>query len=385
MAHEPGNFALLPVPRIREDGGAEGIRTPDPHNAIVVLYQLSYDPNRLQKKGAWIGGRSGGVKEEFSFVGERCDLGSGSAGRLFWPGDEFPVTIRPELLPLAAGWRRNCRRNTIEKLMKSVRLPAALEASVSAARRAGELMRRNLRRTKKINEATAHDIKLELDVRCQRVITQALLAEYPDIPVLGEEGYDDAVVQAAEWRWVVDPIDGTVNYAHGIPHACVCIALQSRRGNPPGAFETVTGVVLDPFQDELWTAIQSKPARLNGRVIRVSRRRKLAEAVVSLGFAKSQRTLDQMLPVFQDLMPRVRKIRLMGSAGLALTYVADGRFDAYLEAGVRLWDIAAGGLIVECAGGEFGREPIETDHRYAVNVNNGLIDAELKRILRAHE
>ncbi len=268
--------------------------------------------------------------------------------------------------------------------MKSVRLPAALEASVSAARRAGELMRRNLRRTKKINEATAHDIKLELDVRCQRVITRALLAEYPDIPVLGEEGYDDAVVQAAEWRWVVDPIDGTVNYAHGIPHACVCIALQARRGDVAGAFETVTGVVLDPFQDELWTALQGKPARLNGRVIRVSRRRKLADAVVSLGFAKSQRTLDQMLPVFQDLMPRVRKIRLMGAAGLALTYVADGRFDAYLEAGVRLWDIAAGGLIVECAGGEFGRELIETDHRYAVNVNNGLINAELKRILKAH-
>ncbi len=268
--------------------------------------------------------------------------------------------------------------------MKSVRLPAALAASVVAARAAGDLMCHNLRRTKKVNEATAHDIKLELDVRCQRQITRVLKAEYPDIPVLGEEGYDDAEVRNAEMRWVVDPIDGTVNYAHGIPHACVCIALQARTGTKPGAFETVTGAVLDPFQEELWTAIVGKPSRLNGRKIQVSRRRKLADAMVSIGFAKSDRTLQQMLPVFNDLFPKVRKLRLMGSAGLALTYVADGRFDAYLEAGIRLWDIAAGGLIVECAGGRFGREEIESDHRYAINVNNGLLHGSLQAILDEH-
>lgn len=267
--------------------------------------------------------------------------------------------------------------------MKSVRLAAVLEASVTAARASGDLMCRNLRRTKKVNETTAHDIKLDLDVRCQRLITRVLAAAYPEIPVLGEEGFDEEAVQRTDWRWVVDPIDGTVNYAHGIPHACVCIALQERHGTAPEAFRTVTGVVLDPFQDELWTAIRKLPARLNGRKIHVSRRRKLADAVVSLGFAKSQRTMDQMLPVFNDLFPRVRKLRLMGAAGLALTYVADGRFDAYLEAGVRLWDIAAGGLIVECAGGVFGHEAIETDHRYAINVNNGLLDRELKVMLEA--
>jgi len=268
--------------------------------------------------------------------------------------------------------------------MKSVRLKTALAASVKAARVAGDLMRLNLQRTKKINEATAHDLKLELDVRCQGRITRELARAFPDIPVLGEEGFDEAVVQEAEWRWVVDPIDGTVNFAHGIPHACVCIALQTRSDKAADGFETVTGVVLDPFQDELWTAIQGGPARLNGRVIHVSRRRKLAESLVSLGFAKSQRTMAQMLPVFNHLFPRVRKIRLMGSAGLALTYVADGRFDAYLEAGVRLWDIAAGGLIVECAGGKFGREAIETDYRYALNVNNGLLNNQLKAVLEAH-
>ena len=267
--------------------------------------------------------------------------------------------------------------------MKPVRLTQALESAATAARAAGDLMRRNLRRTKKVNEATAHDIKLELDVQCQRRITRLLAQVHPEIPVLGEEGFDELAVVQTDWRWVVDPIDGTVNFAHGIPHACVCIALQERIGSAPDAFETVLGLVLDPFQNELWTAIRGKPAFLNGRRIRVSRRRKLGEAVVSLGFAKSQRTMDQMLPVFNDLFPRVRKLRLMGAAGLALTYVADGRFDAYLEAGVRLWDIAAGGLIVECAGGTFGREAIETGHRYAINVNNGFLDRELKKMLGA--
>ena len=269
--------------------------------------------------------------------------------------------------------------------MKSIRYPAALAASVTAARIAGDLMCRNLRRTKKVNAASAHDIKLELDVRCQRQITRALLSEYPDIPVLGEEGYDDEAVQNAEFRWVVDPIDGTVNFAHGIPHACVCIALQARTGSASGAFETVTGAVLDPFHDELWTAIVRQPARLNGRKIQVSRRRKLADAMIAIGFASSDRTVKQMLPVFNDLFSKVRKLRLMGSAGLALTYVADGRFDGYLEAGIRLWDIAAGGLIVECAGGRFGREVIDADHRYAINVNNGLLNGPLAAVLKAHE
>ena len=270
--------------------------------------------------------------------------------------------------------------------MNSTLLNAALDSSVAAARAVGTLMRQHLRRTKKVNEATAHDLKLDLDVRCQRLITRALATDFPDLPVLGEEGYDEEAVQNADFRWVVDPIDGTVNYAYGIPHACVCIALQARTSNGTGAdaFETLSGVVYDPFQDELWTALQGRPAKLNGRRIRASRRKKLSDSMITMGFAKSQQTMDQMLPVFNDLIHRVRKIRLMGSAGLALTYVADGRFDAYLEAGVRLWDIAAGGLIVECAGGEFGRELIKPDHRYALNVNNGVIRGELAKILSKH-
>jgi myo-inositol-1(or 4)-monophosphatase len=270
--------------------------------------------------------------------------------------------------------------------MTSAELRRAQAAAVDAAQAAGALMRRHLRRTKKVNEAHQHDIKLELDVRAQRLITRRLARAFPSIPVLGEEGVD-AKAEAAPARWVVDPIDGTVNFAYGIPHACVSIALQTRtgrrgtrRGFPDDDFESQVGVVLDPFNHELFTAIRGQTARLNGRPIHPSRRKRLDEAVVTLGFAKSKASLEVMMPAFVELVHRVRKIRIMGSAALALVYVADGRFDAYLEAGVRLWDIAAGGLILECAGGDFLRRRRTADHVYALLASNGPLRRRLERV-----
>jgi myo-inositol-1(or 4)-monophosphatase len=249
----------------------------------------------------------------------------------------------------------------------------ALAAAVAAAREAGALMKTHLRRAKQVNESHQHDIKLELDVRCQKLITRTLAKVFPSIPVLGEEGIDAASEKSAA-RWVVDPIDGTVNFAYGIPHAAVSIALQVRTED---GFRNEVGVVFDPFMDDLWTAIRGKPARLNGRITRVSTRARLDESIVSLGFAKSQDSLKAAQSDFLELTHRVRKIRIMGSAALALTYVACGRFDAYVEAGVRLWDIAAGGLIVECAGGSFVTQPLSGEHRYALIASNGLIHDQI--------
>jgi myo-inositol-1(or 4)-monophosphatase len=132
-------------------------------------------------------------------------------------------------------------------------------------------------------------------------------------------------------------------------------------------------VVYDPFSGELWTATQGGPARLNGKIVKVSQRRKLNEAIVSIGFAKSKESLEATLPYFVKLVHRVRKVRIMGSAALALTYVATGRFDAYIERGIRIWDIAAGGLIVECAGGEFWRKAVDANHTYRMVCSNGLL------------
>ncbi len=265
----------------------------------------------------------------------------------------------------------------------------ALACAVKAARDAGSLMRKNLHAAKKINSAYQHDIKLELDVRCQKLIGRILHAGFPGVALLGEEGITGNP-NAAE-RWVVDPIDGTVNFAYGIPHACVSIALQvkSPGSKTHGAksvrakadeaeHDSVVGVVYDPFNEELWTAIRGQPARLNGRIINVSQRRKLNEAIVSIGFAKSRINLERTLPYFNKLVWRIRKVRLMGSAALALTYVATGRFDAYIERGIHLWDIAAGGLIVECAGGEFWRKPIAGQYAFRFIASNGQLRKKLE-------
>jgi myo-inositol-1(or 4)-monophosphatase len=260
-------------------------------------------------------------------------------------------------------------------------LRQAQAAAVRAARSVGALMRRELHASKRANVVTQHDIKLELDVRSQKMIEKDLRRSFPQIPLLGEEGV--AGNPDADSRWVVDPIDGTVNFAYGIPHACVSIALQ-RRAEPPAAAEfedgyhTLLGVVYDPFCDELWTGIRGQAAKLNGKDIRVSRRRKLGEAIVSIGFAKNRENLKATLPYFTELVHHVRKLRIMGSAALALTYVATGRFDAYIERGIRIWDIAAGGLIVECAGGEFWHEAIPGKHAYRMVASNGQLGSRLR-------
>ena len=228
--------------------------------------------------------------------------------------------------------------------MKKVPLKSALAAAVKAARAAGKVMHANWYKPKRVNVSEAHDIKLELDVRCQALIEKLLRAAFPEIPLLGEEGISGDVT--AEYRWVVDPIDGTVNYFYGMPHAAVSIALQHRE-------KSVVGVIYDPFTDEIWTTIRGEPTRLNGRIVRVSNRAKLGEAMIAIGFSKNKQNLNVSLPHVNRLARQVKKIRIMGSAALELVYVACGRLDAYIERTINLWDVAAGSLLVENAGGEF--------------------------------
>ena len=275
--------------------------------------------------------------------------------------------------------------------MKASEQKRAMDAAIKAARAAGTLLLKNRQAPKKAHEVSQHDIKLELDVKCQELIEGKLRRAFPKISVLGEEG--ESGDARAERRWVIDPIDGTVNFAYGIPHSCVSIALQEKIQSPtdklhrrhsitPDGYTTLLGVVYDPFVDELWTATRGGRAFLNGDVIAASKRARLDEAIVSMGFSKRTDTLTAMLPVLNRVIHRVRKVRIMGAAALAMTYVASGRNDAYLEAGVRLWDIAAGGLIVECAGGEFFHEPVEGErHAYRLVVNNGLLRKQLQQLM----
>jgi myo-inositol-1(or 4)-monophosphatase len=256
-----------------------------------------------------------------------------------------------------------------------------LKTAVNAARFAGEIMAQNLFSKKKINSSTQRDVKLDLDVRCQNEIESILNKSHPNVAILGEEGNAGDI--ETEFRWVVDPIDGTVNYTYGIPHACVSIALQKRLDNHSktgDAFETVVGTVFDPFTDELWTAIRGQKAKLNGKKISVNSG-SLKEAMLAIGFAKDKATMNYMIPYFTKLAPKIRKPRMMGSAALAMTYVASGRFHGYIESKIQIWDVAAGGLILECAGGEFWRVPRKNSkHRYAVIASNGKIRKQIERI-----
>ena len=247
---------------------------------------------------------------------------------------------------------------------------------------------------KRVNFSDAHDIKLELDVRCQKLIEKTLRAAFPQIPLLGEEG--DSGNLNADYRWVVDPIDGTVNYAFGIPHAAVSIALQARsdkcqvtsdkknarsRASRPvkchTSHVTLLGVIYGPFTDELWTVTHNGPTRLNGRIVRVSRRAKPGVAIVAMGFSKSSTNLKKSLPHLNRLARRVLKVRLMGSAALELAYVASGRLDLYVERTINLWDVAAGALMVERSGGEFYTQPAPGGKLRMV-ADNGLLRHKLQ-------
>jgi len=256
--------------------------------------------------------------------------------------------------------------------MKTVSTKSALAAAVKAARAAGKIMRDNWHRPKRVNSSEAHDIKLELDVRCQKTITGILQKAFPKISLLGEEG--DSGDATSEYRWVVDPIDGTVNYFFGMPHACVSIALQRRDG---ADHKTVLGVIYDPFTDELWKAARGGKTKLNGRVVRVSRRGKPGGAVIAMGFSKSRESLEKSLPHLMRLARRTLKIRLMGSAALELAYVACGRLDLYVERTINLWDIAAGALMVECSGGECWTLPAP-DGKLRMCADNGLLRKKLQ-------
>src|SRR5260221_4978649 len=245
-----------------------------------------------------------------------------------------------------------------------------LDTAVSAALAAGEFLRSHFGSTLQVNEFAAHDIKLELDVRSQELITQRLLERFPDHALYGEEGI--AGNQQSDYQWIVDPIDGTVNYFYGIPHFCTSIALRERG-------EIILGVIYDPSRDELWQVERGGTPTLNGQPIRVSTREKLSDAVLTIGFSKSIETITAGLPVLEYFIGRARKSRLMGSTSLDLAYVACGRLDAYIESSVSLWDIAAGKLLVEAAGGKFEMQP-RTDNpdKLSVRASSGRIDLEVR-------
>lgn len=243
-----------------------------------------------------------------------------------------------------------------------------LETAEQAARQAGALLREHFGTKIEVDEALHHDLKIALDKQSQDLITRILLASFTDHAIYGEEGL--AGDQSSDYQWVVDPIDGTVNFYYGIPHFCVSIALRHRG-------EIILGVIYDPSMDDLWTVEKGGAAFLNGSEISVSSRTKLEESILYVGCGKTEEALDQGLERFKRASLRARKVRMMGSAALAMAYIATGRLDAYIESRISLWDIAAGQLLLEAAGGNTSLTQLEGEADvWSIVATNGKIPVE---------
>ena len=224
-----------------------------------------------------------------------------------------------------------------------------LKCAEQAARLAGALLRERFYDDKIVDARMAHDLKLRLDKECQQLITAHLRHAYPHYAVLGEEGGC-----GGDTEWVVDPLDGTVNYFYGLPLFCVSIALRVH-GEP------VLGCVYAPMLEECFCALRGEPALLNGRPIAVSQRSELARAIIFAGHGSHDGSGEAGLRRFGELSRRVCKMRILGTAALSLCYVAAGRLDAYIEQSIHLWDFAAAQVIMESAGGVLEFSPTEAD------------------------
>jgi myo-inositol-1(or 4)-monophosphatase len=245
-----------------------------------------------------------------------------------------------------------------------------LQTALDAAQAAGGFLRANFGRPLTVDENLAHDIKLELDKRTQALIESIILDRHPGHAIYGEEGLTGD--QSSEYQWIIDPIDGTVNFFYSIPHFAVSIALRR-------AGKIIVGVIYDPMRDEMWSVKEGHPALLNGQPISVSPRTDIAECTVSVGVSKSINTINRGIPLFEKMLRSVKKCRMMGSASLDIAYVACGRLDAYIEGMISLWDVAAGLLLVEQAGGKVELKPHESQaEKYSIVATSGKVTLPLE-------
>jgi len=257
---------------------------------------------------------------------------------------------------------------------KGERLGAWLELAKRAARKAGVVQAEHLGNLPGYRLKGVANLVTEVDLLCEKEVISTILCEEPEHKVLSEEqggaGLD------SEYLWVIDPLDGTTNYAHGYLKFCVSIALV-KRGKP------LLGVVYDQFANEMFYAGRGSGAFLNGQSIRVSEVARLEDSLLVTGFSYDRgQKLCENLEAFQKILPYPHAIRVDGSAALDLCYVACGRFDGFWERRLNAWDIAAGMLIVEEAGGRvsgFDGRPIPLDKKQ-LWASNGKIHEEFLSI-----
>ena len=254
-----------------------------------------------------------------------------------------------------------------------------LMASEEAARKAGQLLKENISKSDEIFYKGAVDLVTPFDTKAQRTILDHLSSFFPDHGYLAEEGLSQN--KGAEMRWIIDPLDGTTNYAHHFPVFTISIALERRS-------EIILGLVYDPMREEMFSALKGKGAFLNDKKISVSDIDELDKSLLATGFPYDVRVnQENNVSHFNNFIIRAQGIRRCGSAAMDLCYVACGRFDGFWELKLKPWDVAAGTLIVQEAGGQvsdfrggefsiFGSEVLAT---------NGAIHQQMVDILELKE
>ncbi|HUO25693.1 MAG TPA: inositol monophosphatase family protein [Candidatus Aquilonibacter sp.] len=243
------------------------------------------------------------------------------------------------------------------------------------AREAGALLMPYFHQHLKIEYKGEADLVTAADHASEKLIRERIAEQFPGHDVLGEEqGLSD---RGSDYRWYVDPLDGTTNFAHGYPVFCVSLALEHRPAGAAG--ERIAAVVYDPTRDELFSAEQGKGAQLNGAAIHVSKTARLEESLVATGFPSHKRHKNPNIFFYHQITLHTHGVRRAGSAALDLCNVACGRFDGFWEFNLNPWDTAAGVLIVEEGGGKVSRfdgSPFELNSRETL-ASNGLVHGAL--------
>ncbi len=246
----------------------------------------------------------------------------------------------------------------------------------TAAQKAGQLLKANIDKAAKVSFKGEVDLVTDFDYKAQNLIFDYLSQRFPDHDFLGEEGFQQQ--QRKNWRWIVDPLDGTTNYAHHFPIFCVSLALEWKG-------KIVLGVIYDPMREEMFSALKGHGAFLNDQRIYVSGVNDLDKSLVATGFPYDLRQSKiNNTNHFNNFLLRVQAIRRCGSAAMDLCYVACGRFDGFWELKLKPWDMAAGALIVEEAG---GRITDFQNHEFSVFgseilATNGLIHLQMVEVLQ---
>jgi myo-inositol-1(or 4)-monophosphatase len=278
--------------------------------------------------------------------------------------------------------------NGEEKVPYVVSSKSYTAVAVNAASKAGEWIKSRLGTVKQLStKHSPQDLVTEVDKGAEQMIRRLILTHFPDHAILGEEGVKPGAEASAkalaaaleeEYLWIVDPVDGTTNFVHGLPFYSVSIALAHKG-------EVIVGVIYDPSRDEMFVAEKGKGVYVHGNPMTVSGEGRLSDSLVAIGFPPDPGfAMPVNMRAVQALAPQVRSLRAVGSAALHLAYVAAGRLSAYTEVGLNAWDLAAGALLVQEAGGTVTDtlgQPYDLGVRHVI-ASNGAIHQELAAVLK---